>query len=62
MEFKMDMNISDDEIWLNYISKPCINCGRNRVEISNKGRKVCEKCFMDQDTGKYAIDRLRERR
>lgn len=47
-----DFNI-DEEIWLGYINEECINCGRIRVEISSKGRKVCEKCRTDQETGDY---------
>jgi len=53
-------NDEKKEIWLDYYTgEDCINCGRNRVEQSNKGRRVCEKCYMDQDTGEYAIDCIR---
>ncbi len=56
-------NDEKKEIWLDYYTgEDCINCGRNRVEQSNKGRRVCEKCYMDQDTGEYAIDYMRKRR
>lgn len=36
-----------------YTGENCIACGRNRVEVTNKGRKVCEKCKMNQDDGEY---------
>lgn len=46
----------EKEIWSDYYTgENCINCGRNRVEKSNK-RRVCEKCHMNQDTGEYEID------
>lgn len=43
-----------EETWLDYYdSKECIFCGRLRVEKTNKGKKVCEKCHLNQDTGDY---------
>lgn len=46
----------EKDIWLRFTDKDCINCGRNRVEISISGKRVCEKCHMNQDTKKYELD------
>lgn len=35
---------------IGYISEPCCNCGRLRVELYDDGNKICEKCGTDQDT------------
>ena len=46
--------LDEDEFWLdNYVPMSCNYCGRMRVEITNKGKKVCEKCNMNQDTGEF---------
>ena len=36
---------------LGYIQKPCISCGRIRVEKYDNGNLICEKCGVDQKTG-----------
>lgn len=36
---------------IGYTGKPCIRCGRCRVEKFNTGIEVCEKCGADQKTG-----------
>ncbi|GEM_PF-6829066 len=44
----------ESDIWLDYYTgENCIYCGRNRVEQTIKGKKVCEKCRRNQDTGEY---------
>jgi ribosomal protein L37AE/L43A len=30
----------------------CAHCGRQRVELLKNGKRICEKCFVDHDTGK----------
>ena len=38
---------------LHYLSEPCKNCGRVRVELWFSGKKICEKCHFNQDTNEY---------
>jgi hypothetical protein len=38
---------------LSYTNKRCINCGRMRVELWSSGKRICEKCHMNQDTKEY---------
>lgn len=36
-----------------YTSEPCEHCGRVRVLEYGDGKKICEKCFWNQDTHTY---------
>lgn len=35
---------------LKYTDDNCIGCGRARVELWSSGKRICEKCHLDQDT------------
>jgi ribosomal protein L37AE/L43A len=54
-----DLNTSDPEHWShkgsNYDGTDCENCKRERVLIYENGRRICEKCNWDQDSGDYAV-------
>jgi hypothetical protein len=38
---------------IGYITEPCKECGRLRVELWSKRQKICEKCRLNQETGEY---------
>lgn len=38
---------------IKYLSEPCINCGRIRVELYTSGSKICEKCGFDQEKNDF---------
>ena len=38
---------------LHYTSDRCKGCGRVRVELWSSGKKICEKCHINQDTLEY---------
>jgi len=42
---------------IGYIDKPCVNCGRYRVEKFSTGIEVCEKCGVDQRTKEGYINK-----
>jgi hypothetical protein len=38
---------------LKYMADNCVGCGRVRVELWSSGKRICEKCHLDQDTKEY---------
>ena len=45
---------AENEAWTlgDYISEPCVNCGRNRVCECANGKTRCEKCnWVEADNG-----------
>lgn len=38
---------------LGYVSEPCPNCGRVRVEKYSSGKHICEKCAWCIEDGEY---------
>lgn len=40
---------------LGYISEPCPNCGRVRVEKWSGGKHICEKCNWCIEDGEYFV-------
>ena len=41
---------------IGYTGNNCINCGRNRVREYSKGKKICEKCYYNQDKKEYEFE------
>ena len=39
-----------------YIRKPCVKCGRHRVEHWSKGFDICEKCGWCEQLNQYIND------
>lgn len=42
--------------YLGYTGKPCINCGRYRVEHFSNGFEMCEKCRWCPQLDNYVSD------
>lgn len=38
---------------IEYLDKPCINCGRYRVELWTSGNEICDKCGFEQNSKEY---------
>lgn len=38
---------------LHYTADKCKGCGRVRVELWSSGKRICEKCYLNQDTLEY---------
>jgi len=38
---------------IGYTGEDCVSCGRNRVIKFKNGKKLCEKCNIDQKTNDY---------
>ena len=51
----LNKNGQEDEI-IGYTGKPCVNCGRMRVEEYKSGMLVCEKCNWDQIDNEHVQD------
>ena len=45
--------MDDKNTPIKYTREECKNCGRPRVELYQDGRKVCEKCHYNQETGEF---------
>lgn len=53
---------------LGYVSEPCPNCGRVRIERYSGGKRICEKChwciedagYIDWDDYEYVEDEASE--
>ena len=39
--------------FVKYTGEACKGCGRVRVELWTSGKRICEKCYLNQDTGEY---------
>ena len=47
--------------YLGYVSEPCPNCGRVRVEKYSGGKHICEKChWCIEDEGYFNMDQYLE--
>lgn len=53
-------NVTEEEIRegyrvekVGYEEEVCGNCDRQRVELCVNGKRICEKCHWDQDSGEY---------